>query len=163
MFEDISNYLIFLIPLAILIARAVVQAREKHKPKGSASRRPPPPRPVITVHFEDDKEEEPKISPVVKERQRVVPLSALFPAEKTVTEGFQDKDVFRQIPEKKTLPKPASSGSMASAAEAISSNIRTSPSQAAEQKSFSLKLDHLSPLKQAVVMAEVLGTPKGLQ
>ena len=145
MFDSLFNVLIVLIPLAIFIGRAIVGARSKHAP---------PPR--IPVHFEDDDdEEEPgyfkgkepvydsKVSGAKTHsqvyRQRVSPSSV-------ITAALTPEDAPPALSPKTVPARRAAGAGMVSPV----------------QQGLPLNLNHLSPMKQAVVMAEILGPPKAL-
>jgi hypothetical protein len=130
MFDSLFNIIIVLIPLAIFIGRIVSQARSKRNP-------PPPakPRPIITVHFEDDEEDERQFAP-----------SAVRPpaqAKKDSAIAYSSPVLAKSVPE----PPPA----------AKAKTLSVEPSHGF------IYLNHLSPMKQAVVMAEILGPPKGME
>jgi hypothetical protein len=134
--DTISNLIIILIPVAIVIGRIVVGARNKRNPP------PKPAQPHIPVHFEDDnsyfRNRLPAATPEAKPRVPTPPpkLAALTP------ESY--------LPATASSVKPVPGRSVAAAA----------PSG---HKDFTLSLSHLPPLKQAVVMAEILGPPKGME
>jgi hypothetical protein len=136
MFDSIFDIMIVLIPLSIFIGRVIVQARNKHKP------RPTVKQPPIPVHFEDYEDDEDGVTfapsavskPVIKSKDS---LSAYTPLSSM---------------ESALKPPPATRAKAASAGSA----------QGARSTQGVLNLSHLSPIKQAVVMAEVLGPPKGM-
>ena len=164
MFNSVFNILIFLIPLAIFIGRIVYQAKSKNESS------------QIPVHFEDEEEEDDEeenhnyrdipaasgnqgaeqinrtnddfrpyaLSRGVSEYSRGLPVPPAPPPDRTTKSQYMD------IRGQAANPVP----------ETIRRNI---PQVTAGQNNFSFNLKHLSPLKQAVVMAEILGTPKGLQ
>jgi len=139
MFDNIFDKIFILVPIALIIGRFVLQARNKHKPKPKA--------PPIPVHFEDDVDERP---PLIKPKK---------------TE-YHVKDVFDSPPPAprpavKSYKKPAQYQYSAAVA-APEKKIAIAP-VAQPQEDFFQKLSKLSPLKQAVIMAEVLGPPKALQ
>jgi len=143
MFENIFDSIFILIPLAIIIGRFILQARSKHKPA--------PPRPAIPIHFEDDEDEDkPRVRKGVKGRQPEIPvlyserLSSTFPEDK--------------VKEKVNVPKVQAVPKMPEAAKKEPVIAETQA-----RNDFFMKLNKLSPLKQAVIMAEVLGPPKALQ
>ena len=136
--EGISNYIIFLIPIAILIGRFVRNARRKHEP-------PPekPPQPYIPVHFEDDDDD------VGREYFRKRNMEETPEAPKRAPKRKTEKTVAAAF-----TPKPDFLPSIIAKA--------APPPKAPDRKDFTANLSHLSPLKQAVVMAEILGQPKGM-
>jgi hypothetical protein len=128
-----------MIPMAILVGRAVAQARRKHGPQ-----------PKIPVHFEDDEDdyEGPKAS-----QEYVKEMAA------------------RRIPSKprrNLAPAPAGI-SMATASSPPIKAGKGLPEKAPpalavpDRAAFPQNVARLSPLKQAVVMAEVLGPPKAFR
>ena len=150
MFDSIFNFIIILIPLAIFIGRAVLRARSR--------RAPPPPPPRIPIHFEDDYYEdgddyegtdayvEPAPRPVpVPLPKQAAPIATLFRETPFVIDKGDD---FYKV-----LKTPSASGQI----QAVRGNGLPGSGQ-----NFPLDLKHLSPIMQAVVMAEVLGVPKGM-
>ena len=130
--DSLFNLVIILIPVAIFIGRIVVQARGRHAP-------PPPRPPPIPIHFEDDDDyEEYDFSPA--------PITR--------------KAVADSISKAKPLVSPES---FAAARENIlPTKLVPVPERPERKEEFAFNLNHLSPLKQAVVMAEILGPPKGM-
>ena len=100
----------------------------------------PPPRVHIPVHFEDD------------EKPRIAAASA------AAAKPVAPKAVKRHLDQ--PMPPPLSTQAAAAPPEKAGEALPKAAPQ--ERKGFSLNLSHLSPLKQAVVMAEILGTPKGM-
>ena len=134
MFDTVFNLIIILVPVAIVIGRIVVNARNKRNPP------PKPAQPHIPVHFEDDdsnyfQKRTPDKAPETRSNVQTARVKEAFPP--TVSSGV----------------KPAPTPGKAVAATAAPSR----------QKDFTLNLSHLSTLKQAVVMAEILGPPKGME
>ena len=145
MYRSIFNLVIILIPLAIFVGRIVVQARGKHSPP-----------PKIPVHFEDDKDDEdyyagPKVS---QEFAKTLP---------------ELRKKLHLKAGKKIAPTMASTGSYsAESSTALMTGKPTPgmtvPIQAVQvERAFPQNVAQLSPLKQAVVMAEVLGPPIALR
>ena len=155
MFNSIFDSIIILIPIAIIIGRFILQARNKRKP-------PPkkPPQPYIPVHFVDDVDDEPVVKKVVTEKQRPVSLldtQSLF-GNQSLAEEQRSYSVFQTEKKEPYVPqKPIVSKTLGTAKKVL-----PDPETKA-QNNFFLNLNKLSPLKQAVVMAEVLGPPKALQ
>ena len=138
------NNIIVLIPVAIFVVRFILQATGKRKEP--PSERPKPLPPLIPVHFEDDIKP-PKIS-VTKTKQIVhqphkSPKPLLFLSE----EKKVSSDTFGQAIPKRPMEEKNKASQVA----------------ASKKDAFFLKLNKLSPIKQAVVMAELLGPPKSLQ
>ena len=146
MFGSSSNIIFILIFMAVMIARTIFEARKKKKAPP-----PPPQRPrVQPLHFEEKEE------------------AAGALVTRSVTAAPAAKSAGK--PRKKTAP-PAQVNNAASLAETASQPVSVrEPLQVIEnrqtvsqgQQGFALNLSHLSPMKQAVVMAEILGQPKGL-
>jgi hypothetical protein len=132
MFDTVFNLMIILIPVAIVVGRIVVNARNKRNPP------PKPAQPRIPVHFEDDDNYFRKQPPVKASETKPRVPTTLVPNE--------------------TFPPAAGSGvKSAPGRQAVAA---AAPSG---HRDFTLNLSHLSPLKQAVVMAEILGPPKGME
>ena len=149
MFDSVSNLIFLLIPLAIFIGRIVVEARSKRSGGGGTTAAKPA-APRIPVHFEDDE-------------------PAYF-KKKTSTQSSTTASKRTQAAKKpKTASAPYTSPLEAASPPASASAGSRVPAKNAaravslEQQGFPLTLAKLSPLKQAVVMAEVLGPPKGMQ
>ena len=136
MFDSIFDNIFFLIPIAIIIGRVVIQAKKKQQA--------PPPAPKIPVHFEDDEGAEG--AAVLR-----LPKAALKKP--------------RKIKRPPAIPVEAPGVSRGNAvpAEALAQEAPAPVKSAPVQNDFAFNLNHLSPLKQAVIMAEVLGPPKGIQ
>ena len=166
MFSSLPNLVILLIPLAIFIGRMVVEARKKREGQ-----------PKIPVHFEDGEEEAPL--------KNKAPVSLnddnheFYPH--TISRETLDHNKGSVAPgmaaQSATMAAASSRRSlsnMASTGLAPSSDISFRPvSEAGSVTSVSRgtgtpagrlppTISRLPPLKQAVVMAEILGTPKGL-
>jgi len=135
--EEVLNLIIIAVPLAIFIGRIVVNARNKRNPP------PKPAQPHIPVHFEDEddgyfrKRATASTTPVkataVKPRVHTAPTLSATPTKSA-------------MPTKSAPPAPG----------------RNAVGAAASGQ-FTFNLNHLSALKQAVVMAEILGPPKGME
>ena len=156
--DEYLNIIIFLIPLAIFIGRAVSSARNKGK---NAAELPEEKRPT-PLHFEEDKEWEEEYpdqakkatardlyyqgAPPPKPLPPMNPLGSSFPLEEKVE------------------PFPSFSVASRTVSRTVS-NLVEAPVQLVNKTEFpgTLNIKHLSVLKQAVVMSEILGTPKGLQ
>jgi len=153
MFGGIFDSIIILIPIAIIIGRFVAQARNKRKP-------PPPPPPPIPVHFEDDVDDRPVVRKVVKNDRPAIPM--LESDDLFCSQSFLDNQRSASAirTEKKVYPVPQAQSAYKKPAEV--KKVLPLP-EIQKQDDFFLKLGKLSQLKQAVVMAEVLGPPKALQ
>ena len=139
MFDTVFNLIIILIPVAIVVGRIVVGARNKRNPP------PRPAQPHIPVHFEDDNSYfRNRLPATIPETKPRVPTTSTS---------------LTTTPKLATLaPEPY---------PAAGSGVTPAPGRQAAapsgQKDFTLNLSHLSPLKQAVVMAEILGPPKAME
>ena len=147
MFKSISEYIFFLIPVAIVIGRIVSQARRKHAP--------PPERkiskPDIPVHFEDDDNDSDYYDEpgYLRGSDASSQTKAKSEPQKTFSASlFSPKADFSPLSPGAAIPKTA--------------QTRESPPVTPGQEEFFLNLNHLSPMQQAVVMAEILGQPKGI-
>ena len=95
------------------------------------------------VHFEIEEEKKKKLAALAAARKATVVKTNLIPKE----------DQGLPAVSRGTVPIAGSSA-------ALSRNVQ--PQAAAQGPGLHLNLSKLSPLKQAVVMAEILGPPKGL-
>jgi len=133
------NIIIVLIPLAIFIGRIVLQAQAKRRPE------PPKKQPSIPVHFEDyDDEDDRQFAPSAVSRQVI--------SKQAINKAINNKgraDTSNPPLSLDSVPKPPP--------------VVKAKTPSAEPAQGFLNLNHLSPMKQAVVMAEILGPPKGLQ
>ena len=134
MFDYLSNLIIVLIPLAIFIGRVVVQAQAKRKPA------PPKKQPPIPVHFEDYNDED---------ERPFAPSAVSAQAINKATNHKDRTDAYNPPLSMDSTPKP--------------SPMKKAKPPPAEPAGGFLNLSHLSPIKQAVVMADILGPPKGMQ
>ena len=152
--ENVSNLIFIAVAMAIFIGRTVVQARKKKEEEKNPP--PPPPKPQVqALHFElkDDDEDDipgylkkPAAAPVAKVAKQPVKPTKKQPSS-LLTKASAVK--------KKDMPIPAN-------VDKLFQNKGTAVAASSEQSGFSFNLDHLSPMKQAVVMAEILGPPKGM-
>ncbi|MDR2617489.1 MAG: hypothetical protein LBC62_01345 [Treponema sp.] len=148
MFDNLFNYIIILVPIAIFIFRIIGNLRKQDNA---------PVSPVSGAGYEDDDEEEeedderipfpqgPKqgLFPVVPaEKAPVVPppVPAFPPVVPASQPALQEESPSRQ--------KTTSPGA-----------LRVKPEQT---RGFPYNLDYLAPLKRGVVLSEILGPPKGL-
>ncbi|MDR0496567.1 MAG: hypothetical protein LBH42_03020 [Treponema sp.] len=152
MFDSVFNLVIILIPLAIFIGRIVVRARNKHAP--------PPAAPRIPVHFEDDEDEDEYVPFSFRESPDYI--RELIKAQSLAAQ--------KQVPQVAVKPAPAPLKTQVFTPE-VNLGIQPGPSLQRQvpdsgavpiQKGFTFNFEGLSPLKQAVVMAEILGPPKGM-
>jgi len=143
MFENFSNVIFIAVALAIFVGRTVAQARKKRQEEEEKAKSPvppPPPRPrVQTLHFEEKDDD--YVPGYLKKPAPKPKPSAKKP------QGFVSKPVPAPVKVEETPSIPV---------------IRPAGMGHSEQGSFSFNLNHLTPLKQAVVMAEILGPPKAL-
>jgi len=140
--DTFLNVLFIVVVVAVFIVRTILGAKKKKEP---------PPKVVIPVHFEDDREPEPVIkktqAAIQKKPVKKAPFFEALPLDPAI-----ELPLSGQAQNKKKTPDAAASKSGAARAPVIPQAPQRSP----------LNLDHLSQLKQAVVMAEILGPPKGL-
>ena len=130
------NLIFFALAIAVFIGRTLVAAKKRK------TEPPPPPPKVPALHFEQDDDDIPGY------------LKTPRPAAKAAkTAPKKQPAAVKPAPAKDTPP-----------ADKIAPVKGTLPpgSLAAGQADFTLNLAHLSPMKQAVVMAEILGPPKGM-
>jgi len=133
--DSLFNIIIVLIPVAIFIGRIVLQAQAKRRPE------PPNRQPPIPVHFEDydDEDDDRQFAPSAVSKQ-------------VINKAIPNKDraaIYTPPPLADSAPIPPP--------------LKKATAPSAESVQGLLYLAHLSPMKQAVVMAEILGPPKGLQ
>ena len=162
MFDSFFNVIFIFIIIVIFIGRTFAEAKKKKKAP------PPPPRPrVEPLHFEEKEEEDAleflkslaaqgtrsaaAAKPLTKTAEKARKTQAPdFAAQTANTFSFistEDTSLYKTP--SVTEPKPApAKGTMRTVSQG--------------QAGFALNLNHLSPLKQAVVMAEILGPPKGM-
>ena len=147
MFDSIIYLVVILVPVAIFIGRLVSGARNKNQPSA----------PVV-VHFEEN--EEPEYF-----RGKAPALSSLMSAPLTrasIRSAPRNQEVLAASIPEESLP-PAENLVSLSVADTPAPKRNVPAPAASGQGKGSLNLSHLSPLKQAVVMAEILGPPKGLE
>ena len=137
---DPFNIVFILVIVVVFIGRAVIQAKK-----------PPPKPPEIPVHFEDD--DEPESAMTRESAHGAKTTSPVIHAAKT----SQNKSRLQTSLSPSTLTSGRAAVSKPSPAGTAGAGA---VSQA--QGGVTLNLNHLSPMKQAVVMAEILGTPRGL-
>jgi len=140
MFDSTANIIFIIVLVVIFIGRTIAQAAKKKQEE------PPP----IPVHFEDDEEEHFNPRNLAPNNQPVKP--AAVPPK---------MGQYRPLPQSALSPSIAASGGTVPRTAPAGQGAVTGTVPPA-QKGFNLNLNHLSAMKQAVVMAEVLGTPKGL-
>ena len=140
MFENFSNLIFIAVAIAIFVGRTVAQAKKKREQEEEAP--PPPPPRAPALHFEE-KEEDDFV-------RRIQPPKPKPPAKKPVAAKVASSA-------KKDAAPPTITAEQLFPARAMPIVI---PAQ--RQEEFSFNLSHLSPLKQAVLMAEILGPPKAL-
>ena len=140
--DGIFNYIVFLIPIAILINRFIRRAKAKNAP-------PPkkPPQPYIPVHFEDDTDDD----------------DLGYFKNRAVAEAPQQRTQASRRKVQKNVAVPFSQKPKFSAGSQPPVVMTRTVVPVAPRKEFSFDLNHLSPLKQAVIMSEILGQPKGMR
>jgi hypothetical protein len=164
--QHLINLLIVLLPLAIFIGRAITNARNRHEQRNQET------APKERVHQERIqrerafREEGYESSSPALSRGTNEYFKGLQVSEQPNTKPARRKETAK--PRKvqdgltsaldKTILTPTET-----AAPAARSTTAGGRAASSEQGGFAFNLKHLSPLKQAVVMAEILGTPKGLK
>jgi len=144
MFENFSNVIFIAVALAVFIGRTIAQAKKKREAEeaeaANPTAQPASPR-IPSVHFDEDDD--------------YVPGYLKKPTPQTP--GRVAAKPPKKQPAAKVTPPPN--------VDMLFSPARTAPARAASsgREGFSFNLAHLSPMKQAVLMAEILGTPKGMQ
>ena len=148
--DGLLNLVIVLIPLAIFIGRAITSAQRKFQSTSPEKKIDVPKKEEDTPFiFSREKSEN------QKEIEQKIQATA------TRNEAAAKKK--RQTP---TVSVPLETPSLAAKESDLLSGAKTPVAPAVkttQQGGFALNLSYLSPLKQAVVMAEVLGAPKGLK
>ena len=157
MFDSLFNLVIILIPLSIFIGRTVVEARKKHNK--------PPPRVPAQVRVEE--EELPhwlrELAQVPKAEARKAPVTKKPKAARNISKDHPKAGELAALIES---TERAATVPAAQAKAPLKASLSLSPPEktAAIPAGRGLfNLAHLSPMKQAVVMAEILGPPKGMQ
>ena len=163
--RSFSNIIFIILAVVIFIGRTVVQAKKKKAPppKKPAAKSVPQ-KPKISVHFEDDKEPDyfrnKTPARVSKTDTKTQVTHAALAAQGSHAARSQKAALTKSLVLEKfpfDEPIPAASG-IPSFKNPAASTRAASP----ERGGFA-NLTQLSPLKQAVVMAEILGPPKSLQ
>ena len=149
MLDSFFNVLIIIAVITIFIGRTVAEARKKKKA-------PPPKQPrVEAIHFEEEKEEDTseyfKNLAAQGTAGRGAQAAAQAKVRKSNAALASKGKVSLQKAPLVTEPKPP----------VVKENVGALL-LAPAQREFTLNLNHLSPLKQAVVLAEILGQPKGM-
>ena len=139
MFDSFTNLIFIVVVLVIFIGRNILQARKRNRLSTEAQ-----------DHDDDEDEEEEDYEDEHAYFKGKAPVQNLQPQP-----GFAPPLVKTAFPA--AMP-PAGTISRTSAPE----RPGVSGTASAGQKSFPQNLNYLSPMKQAVVMAEVLGPPKGM-
>ena len=152
MFDSLINLIIVLIPISIFIGRTVVAVRKKHNK--------PPPKVQVRIEEED--------LPHWMIREPAQATKAPVP-KKHKAAG----NTFKGHPKAGDLAASIESAEREAPVQAIPARkapVKASLSPSSHEKTAAapagrglFNLAHLSPMKQAVVMAEILGPPKGLQ
>ena len=152
MFDSFFNVLIVIVALIVFIGRTVLQVRGKKKaPVQQQKKQAPQQQKKQATIFFEDKDDEPyrDLAYYVELEEKKAKEAAAakkkaaqkkIPNEQVVKDTRVTEPVFPKITQASAIP-----------------------TQVQVHTSVLSDLRHLSPLKQAVVMAEVLGTPKGLQ
>jgi len=160
MFDSFSNIIFIFILVAVFIGRTVAEARKKKAP-------PPPAPKVPALHFEEKEEDETLEYFKKIAAQGKIGHGAVAAPQAVKTAGKTRKK------QASALPAQAVNSSYITGGDTGSYEASGSKSSPAKenvkpgvytpgQREFTLNLNHLSPMKQAVVMAEILGQPRGL-
>lgn len=156
MFDSLVNLIFVLIPVAILIGRGIMQARAKY----ARTDVPPPP----PLHFEEAEEVElaPNAEALSPERN-FLPMN--FPAEKVWEEAA--KQAVPPAPKQAPQPEPAPLHSpppplRPRTTQNLTGGIQPQVLSRPAPQTWLSGMARLTPLQQAVVMAEILGRPKGM-
>ena len=154
MLDSLFNFIIILIPLSIFIGRIIIQAR-------SRSKQTPPPRLPVEIeenvpHWERENED---FSPhtlfrgaseYIKGLQ--TPAAKAHPTQKVLTAQPARAAI---IPENTAAPPPVPGTKTYPAEKKTDTAVLTGGQSP-------VNLSRLSAMQQAVVMAEILGQPKGM-
>ena len=159
---SLFNLIIVLIPLSIFIGRTVLQARAK------ARRKQEPPRPAPVRHEDADvphweraealelkKELQAAIVDMVARGAKASPVKKTQPAQAAFSPSLPSAAL---IPER---DEPAAVSVVAAVPRVFPANVHAG-TRTGSSGQGRINLDHLSPMQQAVVMAEILGSPKGI-
>ena len=166
--DSVFDLLIFLFPAAFFIFRMVAKAK-----KGQEKKAAPPPRAPIRLKIEDDdlphwertKDKNVALrTPSVSAKNVKAPkpaaakvmLSQMGPKSSPAITPSPGSKISPALDEKNILP----SAGFATTQEAEEKKSEQTKQAASNKPVFNLS--NLSPLKQAVVMAEILGPPKGM-
>jgi len=131
--------IIIIVAVVIVIGRTIFQMKKKPEP---------PPR--IPVHFEDDGEPVSLKSKVPAAVPKAVPKKVLAP--KTIPLSQFESKPLGQFRNSKVPEIPSSKPA-----------VRIPAAAPQGQTGFPFNLNNLSPMKQAIVLAEILGPPKGMR
>jgi len=143
MFSSSANIIFIIVLVVIFIVRSIAQVTKR---KGEEE--PPP----IPVHFEDDDEEPQRVHGAIR--------SAPRPKPPVIQAGKLDQ--YRPLTQT-VLPSSTAAPGAVAAPRAPSAGMSAAAGAAPPaRKGITLNLN-LSAMKQAVVMAEILGTPRGMQ
>jgi hypothetical protein len=152
MFDFIFDNGVIFIAIAIFIGRLILQLRRRG---GEDGRKPPAPAAEIFGEKADDAEEEDEDSRIPYSMTRG---SSDFLRELVLREA--GAEAAPRPPPPKSEIQPVIAAPLAPKESARSpEEIRPSPAKPA---GFAASLDRLAPLKRAVILAEILGPPKGL-
>ena len=151
--DGIFNYVIFLIPLALVVSRVVGRLRAKKNPPPPVKKKPA--QAYVPVHFEVDTNtaDDDDSSAYFRKRNAAEdtplrPQTTRRKAQKNVAAPFTPK------PELLSTAVPIPQAAVP---------LRNLGPASQTRRSFEFELNHLSALKQAVVMSEILGQPKGMK
>jgi hypothetical protein len=160
-FEFLFENIFLLIPVAIFIGLRVVEARRKREAEEERQRRI-----KEAVYEQDDDEEEYSGSYEEdgdgnKEKTPSFPSAALAAPILAVQEPAAPFAAAFEVPALKATIGPVSGKEPIPASAVISGKQDASRQPGKAAPGFEERLDYLPPLKRAMVMAEILKSPKG--
>ena len=145
--------------VVIFVVRTILQAKKKQEK--------PPPQHRIPVHFVDDDEGEYFRKNTPAGTSTAVPKKAPLHGSLAASSATQAKLRQNQSARlRKTVPaimKAATESGTAAGTKAAAAERPGTGAVSPGQKGLLFNLNQLSQMKQAVVMAEILGPPKGMQ
>jgi len=152
--DSVLNVIFIIAVIAVFIVRTISSAKKKQEPE---------PKVKIPVHFEDDEEPSYFKAKAADEIQKKDEIPKKIEKKLSALET-QPLGQIVEVP----LPSQIKNVKKASAAStpkggAVRATAAPAAAPVEQQKGFPYNLNRLSPMKQAVVMAEILGPPKALQ
>jgi len=152
MFEtSIANLVFVALAAALFIGRTIAAARKRKEESA-----PDKPRTPIFVDEDDEIPGYLKPGREVVTQPAVQVSKAVIPPPKKKTPSLAVKAPVPKAAMQQSVFNPAVPAKESTVVKPIVRNAQTS----SPQNDFTIRLSHLPPLKQAVVMAEILGKPK---